>query len=576
MEKEQLEKLIGIASGREPADFVIKNCKVIDVFNAVIKDGDIAFCDGIIAGVGEYTGKRELDAEGKYAAPGFIDSHIHIESSYVTPEELGSLLVPHGTTTIMADPHEIVNVCGMEGLSYMAGAAGMTALDIKLMLPSCVPATPFENSGAVLDADAMSEALDTGVCHGVGEFMNFPGIIHAESTVLDKIIAAKKHGVPIDGHSPGVTGQDLNAYVAAGILTDHECSTVEEMQDRIARGMYVLLRQGSACHDLEILLKGITSSNSRRCLLCTDDCQIKTVKEKGHLDNHLRLCLEGGIDAITAIQMATLNAAECYGMKDRGAIAPGLRADVVLLDDLKGFKVSHVFIEGREAAALGTCLLNGGRFDSSAVQGKFNVKGFSEKTFHLHFEGHKANVIEIQPGGVLTKKRVMDIAVDAKGEFVFDSHQDIVKAAVIERHHGTGNSAVALLKGYGLKTGAIAVSVAHDSHNVIVVGASDADMALAAETLISQGGGIVLADKGQVLENMPLPIAGLMSGQSAAWVEGKLVDIHRVAYEVLGISKEIDPIMTLSFMSLSVIPELKLTDMGLFDVTKMAFISHEA
>jgi adenine deaminase len=319
MNKNLLKKLIDVAAGRIPSDLVIKNCQIVDVYNASIIKGDIALCEGLIAGVGHYEGCCEIDSSGLYAAPGFIDSHIHVESSYVSPEELGRLVVPHGTTTIIADPHEITNVCGLSGLEYMIEASKQTALDIKWMLPSCVPATPFEHAGASVSAEDMEQVIGRDEILGLGEFMNYPGVINADNGVLEKLIVAINNRKPVDGHSPGLFENTLNAYAAAGIHTDHECTTVEEMQDRISRGMYVLMRQGSACHDLLELLKGVTPLNSRRCLLCSDDRQPKTILSAGHLDNHLRLCSNAGIDPVIAIQMASLNAAECFGLKDRGA-----------------------------------------------------------------------------------------------------------------------------------------------------------------------------------------------------------------------------------------------------------------
>lgn len=576
MEKKQLKKLIDIAAGRIPADLVIKNCKVVDVYNGTILDGDIALCEGLIAGVGKYEGHQEIDAKGKYAAPGFVDSHIHIESSYVSPEELGRLIIPHGTTTIIADPHEIANVCGIKGINYMVEASEGIALDIKMMLPSCVPATPFEHSGAVINAEAMKEPVKNKRILGLGEFMDFPGVIGARDDILDKLLVAKNEGKVIDGHSPGIKDNELNAYAAARIRTDHECSTVEEMQDRISRGMYVLLRQGSACHNLKILLKGVTKFNCRRCLLCSDDCQPKTILGIGHLDNHLRMCVEEGIDPIVAIQMASLNAAECFGLDDRGAIVPGLRADIVLMDNLKEFNVQKVFVEGKEVASEEKYLLPISYHDISPTKGSFRVKDFSKEKLKLTINSDKANIINILPGGVVTSKEVAEVNRDEKGEFVYDSSVDIVKVAVVERHQNTGNVAVALLKGYGITEGAVALSVAHDSHNIIVVGVNDEDMAFAVEQLIKQGGGIVLVKEQKVLDSMPMPIAGLMSDQSGEWVDKKLKSIHKIAHENLNINQDVEPVMTLCFMSLAVIPEIKLTDMGLFDVTKFDFISIEA
>ena len=576
MDKQQLKTLIDVAAGRQKADLVIKNCRVVDVYSATVTPGDIAICGGLIAGVGEYEGLETLDADGLYAAPGFIDSHIHVESSYLSPEELGRLIVPHGTTTIVADPHEIVNVLGLVGLNYMLAASEGTALDIKWMLPSCVPATPFEHTGAVVDAAAMAEPMGRDKILGLGEFMDFPGVIDAKDGALDKLLVARNAGKPVDGHSPGVRGAALNAYASAGIRTDHECSTVEELRGRISRGMYVLLREGSACHDLRALLKGVTPNNSRRCLLCSDDCQPKTILRSGHIDNSLRMCADEGLDPMLALRMASLNAAECYGLKDRGAIAPGLRADIVLFDSLKDYGVKRVFIAGREAASDGRYLPPVRRQDISAVKKCFNVKDFSIEKIKLNIDSTKAHVIKILPGGVVTGKETAEITRNADGEFVFDPARDIVKIAVIERHQGTGNVGVGLLMGYGLRTGAVALSVAHDSHNIIAVGVSDGEMAFAVERLIAQGGGIVLVKDGRQLDGMPMPIAGLMSDKSGEWVDNALGRIHQLSRTELGISLEVEPIMTLCFMALPVIPELKLTDMGLFDVTAFDFIPIEA
>lgn len=576
MNKNELKRLIEVAAGRKEADFVIKNAQVVDVFNGQIIKGDIALVGGLIAGVGDYSGAKELDAKGQFAAPGFIDSHIHIESSYLSPEELGRLIVPHGTTTIVADPHEIANVCGFQGLDYMIEASKQTALDVQMMLPSCVPATPFEHAGCTIDAQAMEDPIQRSSILGLGEFMDFPGVINGADGALDKLLVARKAGKVVDGHSPGVLGKDLNAYASAGIRTDHECATVEEMHDRIARGMYVLLRQGSACHNLKELLAGVTASNSKRCLFCADDCQPKTILERGHLDNHLRICVQENIDPLMAIQMATINAAECYGFKDRGAIAPGLKADIVLFDNLQDFAVQNVWIDGMLVADSGQYLPEICHYDISSTKGSFQVKDFSVEKLRLKINSDKAHVIKILPGGVVTGKEVAEITRDADNNFVHDGTQDIVKVAVVERHQNTGNVAVALLKGYGIKQGAIALSVAHDSHNIIVVGVNDEDMAFAVQSLIAQEGGIVLVNNREVVESMPMPIAGLMSDQSGEWVDKRLTAIHDKAFGVLSVNPEVEPVMTLCFMSLAVIPELKLTDMGLFDVTIFDFISIEA
>lgn len=576
MKKEELKRLIDTAAGRIKADVVIKNCKIVNVFSGTIMEGDIALSGDQIAGIGSYQGETEVDAKGRYAAPGFIDSHIHIESSYVSPEEIGRLLVPHGGTTIIADPHEIVNVCGIRGLDYMMEAAKGTLLDVKFMLPSCVPATPVEHSGAVINAPEMAEPITREEILGLGEFMNFPGVIDAQDSVLEKLLVAKEAGKIVDGHIPGIKGKALSAYAAARILTDHECSTVEDMEERLARGMYVLMRQGSACHDLRTLLKGVTEANSRRCLLCSDDRQPKTILHEGHLDNHLRICVEEGIAPVTAIRMATLNAAECFGLQDRGAIAPGYRADIVLLDDLKDFHVNRVWIAGELAAENGTYLPEIKRHDISSVKGSVVIKDFSAEKLKMHLKSDRVHAIEIIPGGVVTRKSIVRIRLDENGEFVWNPQEDVVKVAVVERHQRTGNVACGFLKGYGLKAGAVALSVAHDSHNVIVVGVNDAEMEHAVRCLARQEGGIVLVKEGKIVESMPMPIAGLMSDQSGEWVDEKLTAIHEKAFAELGISQSVEPVMTLCFMSLAVIPELKLTDMGLFDVTSFSFIPVEA
>ena len=575
-EREALAHLIDVAAGRVPADTVIQNCRVIDVYSGEIVEGDIALCDGKIAGIGRYEGRETVDAQGLYAAPGFIDSHIHIESSYVSPEEISRLLVPHGGTTIIADPHEIVNVCGLRGLDYMIEAAKGTALDIKYMLPSCVPATPFEHSGAVIDAAAMQAPIDRAEILGLGEFMNFPGVIGADGPTLDKLVLAQRHGKLVDGHAPAVNGKDLNAYACTGILADHECATVEEMHERIRCGMYVMLREGSACHNLRTMLKGVTPGNAHRCVLCSDDRQPKTMLHEGHLDNHLRICVEEGLDPITAILMATLNAAQCFRLYDRGAIAPGKRADIVLLEDLKDFRVRRVWTAGKLTAEDGRYLPEVRHTDISAVKGSVIVKDFSADKLKMHLTSGHVNVIGILPGGVVTQKQTADVQLDEEGNFVRDPAADLVKVAVVERHQSTGNVAVGFLRGYGIQSGAVALSIAHDSHNIIVVGVSDEEMAFAVEQLRAQEGGIVLVRDGKVIESMPMPIAGLMSDQSGEWVDRKLTAIHEKAYHELGVNADVEPVMTLCFMSLAVIPEVKLTDMGLFDVTKFSFIPLEA
>lgn len=574
MDTATLRRLIETAAGRVPADVVIKNGTIADVYTGRFFEADIAVCGEYIAGIGTYHGKSEVDARGLYILPGLIDSHIHVESSHLSPEELGRVLVPYGTSTIIADPHEIVNVAGLAGLEYMLAASEKTALDIIIALPSCVPATPFETSGAKLDAAALREPLADKRVIGLGEFMDYVGVINADDAVLDKLLAAKAAGKLIDGHSPSLAGNGLNAYIAAGIATDHECATVEEALDRASRGMYVQIRQGSACHDLPRLLPALTPENERRFLFCSDDRQPKTIFEDGHIDCHLRMAVQAGLSPASAIRLATLNAAECYRLYDRGGIAPGLRADLTLVNDLRSFRARKVFIKGRLTAADGEYLLPVERHDDGAVRGSFNVKDFSRDKLRLTLKSGDVFVIEISPGSIVTGKKKASVKRDASGDFVFDAEKGITKIAVVERYAGTGQVAVALQRGFGLRSGAIALSIAHDSHNIIAVGASDDDMFRAVERLLELSGGVVFVEGGAVKAELPLPLGGLMSDQNAAWVEERVSAVHAAA-RAAGVPAGIDPITTLCFMSLPVIPELKLTARGLFDVNAGRFIGVE-
>lgn len=573
MDKKALKRLIDVAAGREPADLVLKNANVIDVYQAQTISGDLAIVDGKIAGIsGEYHGKETFDLKGKFVAPGFIDPHIHVESSYVTPEEFGRLLVPHGTTTVLADPHEIVNVLGLSGLDYMVEAAKETALDIRYMMPSCVPATNMENAGAVVEAADMIPAFEKQQVDGLAEFMNFPGVINAEDAVLDKLLAAKERGLRIDGHSPMVFHEELNAYAAAGIANDHECSTVEELRERIARGMYVFLREGSVTQNLRTLLKGVTDNNYQRCVLSADDLQAKTMLEKGHLDNSIRICIEEGMSPFRAIQMATINAAQCCQLNDRGAIAPGLRADLVIFSDLAQLEIEATYIAGELIAENGKYLPSVKRVSTENVQSSVHIDKFQPEQLTLTLTSDKARAIEVIPQEALTKEAIVTIKRDTQHQFVYDPHQDVTKIAVIERHHNTGNAFVGLLKDYGLKKGAIGLSIAHDSHNLIVTGTNDKDMAVAVQALKEQEGGVVLIESGKVIGSMALPIAGLMSDLTGEEVAKQEAEINRLAHEILGVSEKVDPIMTLGFMSLAVIPDLKITDIGLVDVTKFEVV----
>ena len=576
MEKQKLIKLIDVAAGRKKADLVLKNAKIVDVFQAKILIGDIAISDGYIAGIGgSYQGVEERNYTGKYVAPGFIEAHIHIESSYVSPEEFSRVFIPRGTTTILADPHEIVNVAGLKGLDYMVNAAKNAKMDIRYMMPPCVPATNFETSGADLYADDMEDALKTGEVDGLAELMNFPGVINADDKMIDEILMAKKYGARIDGHAPQVVGKDLNAYIAAGPANDHECSTLEEAEERLARGMYLLLREGSVTQDLRKLLPIVNTANSRRCLLSGDDVQAKTVINKGHLDNSIRICIDEGLNPITAIQMATLNPAEYCGLNDRGAIAPGRRADMVVFESLEDFAVEETYILGEKLSQGNEYLGEVNYYPIDSVESSMHVKDFTREKLQLHLNSDKVRAIGVVPGEVLTTEEHVTVKRDGDGNFVYNDHEDVTKIVVVERHHNTGNVNVNLLSGYGIKAGAIAISIGHDSHNIIATGTNDDDIFMAVNELIKQEGGAVVVKDEKVISRMELKIAGLMCNLPAEKMIAQQDALDEAVHEELGVPDNVNPVMTLSFMPLAVIPKLKITDKGLVDVEKNAFVSNE-
>ncbi len=576
MEKQKLIKLIDVAAGRKKADLVLKNAKIVDVFQAKILTGDIAISDGYIAGIGEsYQGVEERNYTGKYVAPGFIEAHIHIESSYVSPEEFSRVFIPRGTTTILADPHEIVNVAGLKGLDYMVNAAKNAKMDIRYMMPPCVPATDFETSGANLYADDMEDALKTGEVDGLAELMNFPGVINADDKMIDEILMAKKYGARIDGHAPQVVGKDLNAYIAAGPANDHECSTLEEAEERLARGMYLLLREGSVTQDLRKLLPIVNTANSRRCLLSGDDVQAKTAINKGHLDNSIRICIDEGLNPITAIQMATLNPAEYCGLNDRGAIAPGRRADMVVFESLEDFAVEETYILGEKLSQGNKYLGEVNYYPIDSVESSMHVKDFTREKLQLHLNSDKVRAIGVVPGEVLTTEEHVTVKRDGDGNFVYNDQEDVTKIVVVERHHNTGNVNVNLLSGYGIKAGAIAISIGHDSHNIIATGTNDDDIFMAVNELIKQEGGAVVVKDEKVISRMELKIAGLMCNLPAEKMIAQQDALDEAVHEELGVPDNVNPVMTLSFMPLAVIPKLKITDKGLVDVEKNAFVSNE-
>lgn len=562
--KDALRARIDIAAGRLKPQLVLKNGRVVNVFTHEIVGGDIAIHEGKIAGIGSYEGVEEIELAGKYVSPGFIDGHVHIESSMVTPSEFARAIVPRGTTTIIADPHEIANVRGIKGIEYILKASEGIPLNVYVMLPSCVPATSFENAGAVLDAKALEGLLQHERVLGLGELMDYPSVIAGNEGVLDKIIMAE--GGLIDGHGPSLVGDALNSYAAAGIRTEHECSTVEEMIDRLRLGMYILIREGSAARNLETLLGGVTKENLRRCLFCTDDKHPEDILVGGHIDNNLRLAVKNGMDPISAIQMATINAAECYGLKGVGGIAPGYSADLVVLDDLIGFNAAMVFKDGRLVAENKGPLFVAKASDYNDVIDTVNIREINEEALQIKVEADIVNVIKLLPHSLLTEKVVRRIYLE-EGRFKFQKSLDILKLAVIERHKATGKIGLGLVEDFQLKGGAIASTVAHDSHNLIVIGDNDKDILLAIKEISRVGGGITVCSNGSVLMTLELRIAGLMSDGSMEEVNTKLKAMLDIAYDRLGVNKKIDPFMTLSFLALPVIPQLKLTDMGLFDVS---------
>ncbi|CAH2212716.1 adenine deaminase [Tepidibacter aestuarii] len=570
-----MKSIIEMATGRKKAELVLKNCKVVNVFSHEIIEADIAIAYGKIVGVGSYSGEKEIDIKGKYVSPGLIDGHIHIESSMVSPVQFARAIVPRGTTTIIADPHEIANVCGIKGIEYMLNKTQNIPLNVYIMLPSCVPATPFENSGAILEAEVLKELIDNPRVLGLGELMNYPGVINGDDSVIKKVNLANEYGKIIDGHGPEISGKDLNAYVVSGVKTEHECSTVEEMMERIRLGMYIAIRQGSAAKNLLSLVKGITVDNMRRCILCADDRHPEDLLNEGHIDNSVRIAIKNGIDPISAIKMASINTAECYNLEKLGAIAPGYYADLIVIDDLEEFNVVKVFKNGKLVSKDKTPLFNANEYNGYDVKDTVNIKGVRKEDLNINMKTNKANIIGVIDHSILTKKLVKNVNVEY-GLFKSTKEDDVLKIAVVERHNATGNIGLGLVENFGLKGGAIASTVAHDSHNIVVIGDNDDDMLMAINEVSRVGGGITICSNSKVLKTLELPIAGLMSDLSIERVSEILSEMLEISYEQLHVNKNIEPFMTLAFLALPVIPEIKITDKGLFDVTKFDFIDINA
>jgi adenine deaminase len=563
-----MKKLIDCAMGRCKSELVLKNANFINVFSGKIENGDIAIKNGKIIGIGNYQGETEIDVSGKTVLPGYIDGHMHIESTQLTPEELAKAIVPRGTTTIIADPHEIANVCGMDGIEYIAKASKNLPLDVMIQLPSCVPATPFENSGAVLSSKEIKENINNDYILGLGEFMNYPGVIYNDDDVIKKLETAQNLNKVVDGHAPNLKGTELNAYLLGGITTDHECTNVEEMQLKIDRGMYVHLREGSATRNTEVNCKGITEGNMRRCILCTDDRHACDLKTSGHIDNNLRLLIKCGISPVWAVTMATLNNAECYGLKWKGAIAPNYIADLVVVSDLKDFNAELVIKNGKIVAKDRKALFTTKQFISDNVLSTVHIKDVKADDFKIKLKGKKAKVIRLLPKNVVTEKVVKE--VESKNGDVIIKGTDFLKLSVIERHKATGNIGLGLIEGYGLKNGAIALTVSHDSHNIIVLGDDNEAMAKAVMEIKKIGGGMVIADNNKIISSMPLEIAGLITKSDITTFETELSKMIKIAFN-MGVTRDVQPFMSLSFLALVVIPELKITDRGLFDVSSFSF-----
>ena len=566
-----------MVTGRAPAELRIDNVRIVDVFSGEVRSGSICIGKGRILGFSQLDALEVMDGQGAYLIPGLIDGHVHIESSMLCPARFAELILPFGTTTVVADPHEIANVKGMDGLRYMLEASRGLPLSVRIMLSSCVPALPVEDSGATLEAADLAPLLNDPDVGGLAEMMNVPGLLGGAPEVLEKVAAAQKAGKVIDGHAPMLSGAGLDAYAALGVGTDHECTTSEELRDRVARGMYVLMREGSAAREVKKLVPGLTPANQRRCLFCTDDRQPADILKRGHINGILKLAVANGVDAVDAVRMATLNVAECYGLRDRGAIAPGRRADLVLVKDLKDFEVLACWAGGELVAREGRMLRSLDMLDPGVLQSSVNLAPLSSRPFSVKAPSGKARVIGLLEHSLITECRVQNVSVRENGEVELADNPSLLKIAVLERHHATGKLGTGLLDAqYGLQGGAIATTIAHDSHNIVVAGDDETDMLLAVQEMERIGGGIVMVSGGKVIAELPLPIGGLMSDRPAAEVAQKLDELLELARTHYRIWEGADAFMTLSFLALPVIPHFKITARGLFDMDTFSFVDVDA
>jgi adenine deaminase len=564
-----LNEIIRAAHGEKPVDLLLTNSQVVNVFSGEIMPEAIAISNGVIVGFGQYEAEKTVDLNGRYVAPGFIDSHVHIESSMTCVSEFARAVLVNGTTTVAADPHEIANVLGSAGIEYMLQSAEKQPINIYFTLPSCVPATDMETAGARLTAEDLQPFLKNDRIVALAEMMNYPGVIYRDPEVLAKINSARRQKKPIDGHGPGLKGKPLYAYISAGIQSDHECNTAQEAKEKLMAGMHIMIRQGTGAKNLQALLPVVNEKTAKRMMWCTDDRHPHDLLAEGHIDSIVREAIESGLNAVLAIQMATLNPAEYFGLQHLGAIAPGKQADLVVFEDLKKPIIEQVYCRGTLAAEKGNVRPEIQAPVSAAVPYSMNVD-LQRVDFTIPAEKNRARVIQIVPDQLITHQRIEQIPVK-DNRALSDPARDLLKIMVVERHKGTGNIGKGYVSGFGLKRGALASSVAHDSHNIIIVGTTDADMQAALDAVVTMGGGLAATMDGRLLAGLALPIAGLMSLEPVRTVRDQLDHLIKIAHDMGTVLK--DPFMTLSFLALPVIPELKITDKGLIDVNRFEAVS---